>query len=107
VEDEKAVAALAEYRNGLRELYGERLERVMLFGSRARGDARPGSDADVLVVLRGKFNYDKEIERTSKMTAEVSLKHGIRISRGFMNKSKADSPDGSLQANIRMEGVVL
>lgn len=31
--------------------YGPNLERIYLFGSRARGDAKPDSDWDVLVVL--------------------------------------------------------
>jgi hypothetical protein len=31
---------------------GERIRRIILFGSRARGDARPDSDYDLLVVLR-------------------------------------------------------
>ena len=35
----------------LRELYGRRLKKVLLFGSWARGDAHPESDIDLLVVL--------------------------------------------------------
>jgi hypothetical protein len=35
----------------LRELYGARLRKVLLFGSWARGDAHPESDIDLLVVL--------------------------------------------------------
>src|SRR5207244_9650563 len=35
----------------LRGLYGDRLNRVLLFGSWARGDAHPESDIDLLVVL--------------------------------------------------------
>jgi predicted nucleotidyltransferase len=35
----------------LRELYGDRLSSVLLFGSWARGDAHPESDIDLLVVL--------------------------------------------------------
>lgn len=47
--DAHAVAeAVAE---DLRELYGERLRDVVLFGSWARGDAHPESDIDLLVVL--------------------------------------------------------
>lgn len=30
----------------------DRVQRIILFGSRARGDARPDSDFDLLVVLR-------------------------------------------------------
>lgn len=35
----------------LKQLYGERLKNVVLFGSWARGDAHPESDIDLLVVL--------------------------------------------------------
>ena len=35
----------------LSEIYGEHLERVVLFGSRARGEARPDSDYDLAVFL--------------------------------------------------------
>jgi uncharacterized protein len=42
---------MARFRAALEELYGERLSRVVLFGSRARGAARPDSDYDVAVFL--------------------------------------------------------
>jgi predicted nucleotidyltransferase len=35
----------------LRDLFGDRLQRVLVFGSSARGDAGPDSDLDLLVVL--------------------------------------------------------
>jgi predicted nucleotidyltransferase len=44
---------LAKFRAALAETYGDRLERVVLFGSRARGDAQPDSDYDVAVFLNG------------------------------------------------------
>src|SRR5438874_9741392 len=40
------------FRATLTEIYGDRIERVVLFGSRARGDAREDSDYDVAVFLR-------------------------------------------------------
>ncbi len=43
---------LSRFRDAVAETYGERLERVVLFGSRARGDFRPDSDYDVAVFLR-------------------------------------------------------
>jgi predicted nucleotidyltransferase len=36
----------------VRRLYGDRIVQVILTGSRARGDHRPNSDWDVVVVLR-------------------------------------------------------
>jgi predicted nucleotidyltransferase len=40
---------LKRFRAALDVLYGDRIERVVLFGSRARGDAREDSDYDVAV----------------------------------------------------------
>jgi uncharacterized protein len=44
---------LAKFRTALTEMYGDRLERVVLFGSRARGNAQPDSDYDVAIFLNG------------------------------------------------------
>jgi hypothetical protein len=46
-------ADLARYIEVLEARFGEDLISVVLFGSRARGDAKPESDIDVLIVARG------------------------------------------------------
>ena len=43
---------LTKFRAAIDGLYGNRVERVVLFGSRARGDAQDDSDYDVAVFLR-------------------------------------------------------
>ena len=43
---------LAKFRAAMATLYGARIERVVLYGSRARGDARPDSDYDIAVFLK-------------------------------------------------------
>jgi predicted nucleotidyltransferase len=42
---------LKRFRATVTEIYGDCVERVVLFGSRARGDAREDSDYDVAVFL--------------------------------------------------------
>jgi predicted nucleotidyltransferase len=43
---------LLAFRAALQEMYGEQLDRIVLFGSRARGEARSDSDYDVAVFLK-------------------------------------------------------
>ena len=43
---------LTRFRGAVTEICGERVERVVLYGSRARGEHRPESDYDVAVFLR-------------------------------------------------------
>ncbi len=43
---------LKRYRAALDEIYGNQIDRVILFGSRARGDSRPDSDYDIAVFLK-------------------------------------------------------
>ena len=43
---------LRRLRAALQRMYGDRIARVVLFGSRARGEARADSDYDVAVFLK-------------------------------------------------------
>jgi uncharacterized protein len=71
---------LARFRAALDKLYGDRLERAVLFGSRARGDARPDSDYDVAVFLRGYTGLWNELQPLSEITLNILLDTGADIS---------------------------
>ena len=53
-------AALAELKCEFELLLGDRLERFVLFGSKARGDHDTNSDIDVAITVRG---LDRELRR--------------------------------------------
>ena len=50
-------------RTALLAIYGDRIERLVLFGSRARGDAHPDSDYDVAVFLGNLTDRWREFHR--------------------------------------------
>jgi predicted nucleotidyltransferase len=57
---------VARLRRRFQVLYGERLVKLILYGSQARRDAGPYSDIDILVVLKSPVRPGQEIERTSR-----------------------------------------
>ena len=105
--DEKLSAILRELRRRFEALYGERLVQMVLFGSRARGDAGPESDIDVLVVLRGPVDPGQEIARTGELTASFSLERDVVVSRVFISAEQFCDGQSPLLLNIRREGIPL
>ena len=96
---------LSELRERLAGMYGDRLADVLLYGSKARGDAEAGSDIDVLVVLRGRVDPGMEVHRTSALLSDISLRYDVVISCVFISESKYASGKGPLVRNVLREGI--
>lgn len=58
---------LARFKAALDQMYGDRIDRIVLFGSRARGDARPESDYDVAVFLKSLPDRWQELDRLADL----------------------------------------
>jgi len=102
---ERLRTILAELRQRLEALYGPRLVKLILYGSQARGDAEPGADIDVLVVLKGPVSPYAEITRTGDIVSNLSLAHGEVICCLFMDEDRFTTRNGPLLRNVRREGV--
>jgi predicted nucleotidyltransferase len=101
----KVRSILGELKTRLLALYGERLRGVYLFGSHARDEANEESDADVLIVLDRVENYSREIDTTSELTSELSLEHGISLSRVFATEEQWRTGQTNFFQNLREEAV--
>lgn len=104
-EDKFVREIIAKTRRGLQEIYGERLDQVILFGSQARGDAQPDSDIDILIVLKDYFNYSQESDRISILIANLCLEYSVLISCAFTTSEKFQHYNDAFFRNIRREGL--
>ncbi len=106
--DARVSTILTELRRQLEACYGERLKRVVLFGSQARGDAEPDSDIDVLVVLAGPVDSAMEDKRTRDMLYDLMCANKlILISCIFMEEERFVTERSPLLLNVRREGVAV
>jgi predicted nucleotidyltransferase len=58
---------LTRFLAALYGVYGDRIDRVVLFGSRARGDERPDSDYDIAVFLKSLPDRWAELDRVADL----------------------------------------
>ncbi|HVY17739.1 MAG TPA: nucleotidyltransferase domain-containing protein [Rhodopila sp.] len=97
---------LKRFRSALNAAYGDRLERVILFGSHARGDARPDSDYDVAVFLRNMGDRFKELRRVAELSNNLVDETGESI-HALVYAAGAYDERTPLMREIRREGVDL
>ena len=97
---------LVRFREALVTLYGDRLDRVVLFGSRARGDAHPDSDYDVALFLRGFHDRWTEMDRIVPVVTDILYDQGAFI-HAMPYRAGADRERTPLMHEIRREGLDL
>jgi predicted nucleotidyltransferase len=97
---------LVRFRKALDVMYGNRLERVVLFGSRARGDAHAESDYDIAVFLRDMDDRGPELHRLADLSTDIidatgEFVHAMPYHAGAYNERTP------LMREIRLEGIDL
>jgi uncharacterized protein len=93
-------------RTSLRAIYGDRIERLVLFGSGARGDAHADSDYDVAVFLEDLTDRWREFHRLADLRTEILAETGAFLeARPFQAGSYRDRT--ALMREIRRDGLDL
>jgi uncharacterized protein len=99
-------SVLNRFRAALDEAYGKRIERVVLFGSRARGNARPDSDYDVAVFLADLDNFGQEAGRIAEIETDILYDTGAIIN-AIPFKAGSYQERSGLMSELRREGLDL
>ncbi|MCU0425929.1 MAG: nucleotidyltransferase domain-containing protein [Candidatus Kapabacteria bacterium] len=90
----------------LQASFGERLKKVILFGSRARGDADEDSDYDVLVLLENCTKADNETLIDIAVAGLLEFEVALSLF-SFAADSLERYPFEPMFMNIRREGIEL
>ncbi len=101
---------LKRYVDDVRGLYGSRLKAVILYGSYARGDFRPDSDIDIMILVDlADEEIRKKGHRLSDITFDYNFDYDLEImpivkNLEHFNKWIQSYP---FYYNIKKEGVEL
>ena len=97
---------LARFRATLAATYGARLDRIVLFGSRARGDAGQDSDYDVAIFLKALPDRWSELDRLADLRVRFLDETGAFFDAKPFAAGAYDE-ESPLMGEIRREGVTL
>lgn len=94
----------------VKKLLGQKLDKVILYVSYARGDYNEHSDIDIMILTT---LTDEEIEKTEPMLFDLAfdfqMDYGVDISVVVKNKDQFEYWLGALPFynNVKKEGIVL
>ena len=96
--------------NGVKEILGDHLEKIILYGSYARGDFNNESDIDIMVLTNLTDNEIIEYRKIiSDFTFDIELENNISISPLIKNIDKFNKRIDIVPfyMNVMNEGVLL
>lgn len=101
---------IMEFSRKIKQLMGNSLSKIILYGSYARGDYKADSDIDIMVLTT---LTDSEIEKIESdiygLAFDFLMDYGVDISIVIKNEKQFDYWLGavSFYNNVQREGVVL
>ncbi|WP_439815356.1 nucleotidyltransferase domain-containing protein [Zavarzinia sp. CC-PAN008] len=97
---------LRRFRDTVSAVYGDRVQRVVLYGSRARGQAGAESDYDIAVFFRTDMHFGQELFRLADIGTAVLEETG-EVVHAMPFPPGAWSERTPLMHEIRLDGVDL
>jgi len=94
---------LKELKDALLGIYGQDLRGVYLYGSYARRQEDPESDVDVLIVLKDYSDFWEEVQRTSQLISDLSLKYNVTVSPVHVREADWLAGESPFFRNVQRE----
>lgn len=95
------------FQGEIKKIYQDELKQLILYGSQARGDAKPDSDIDILVILKDGNNNQNKYEKVIQLISDLCLEYDTLISCVFVSENQFMTEKSPLLINIYREGIKL
>jgi uncharacterized protein len=99
---------IKDFTETMKKHYGDRLAKIILYGSYARGDFNEESDIDFMVILNDEeVRAMKETLYTNSEIYDLTLKHDILVSMFATSKKKFDVATKMFYQFVKKEGITV
>ena len=78
---------IEQFKQVLIKIRGDNIHSIFLYNSSdAHGNKRLDSDSDILIILKGEFNYSETLKLSDNLAASLPLKNIVVISGVFVHE---------------------
>ena len=99
---------IKDFTEAMKKHYGDRLAKIILFGSYARGDFHEESDMDFMVLLKDEeVKMYREQSYIFDMVYDLSMKENISLSVFPTSVKKFLTSPRPIYQNIKTEGITI
>lgn len=99
-----------QFAKQLREIYGDELKKVVVYGSYARGDYQKNSDVDIMILVDADdYEIKKRFNLVCDLAFDYELEYGVVISPLVKNEEhfKKWSETLPFYRNVKQGGVTV
>jgi len=104
--DQRIKSLINQIKTHLIKMYGERIKKVILYGSYVRGEATRDSDIDILILIDQSLNPFDVRESLSDLLFDIILEEGELISVIAVPEHLFENYNSPFMLNVKNEGVI-
>ena len=104
--DQKIKLLIGQIKEHLAGMYGEKIRKVILYGSCARGTATSDSDIDILLLVDESLNPFEVRESLSDLLYDILLEEGELVSVMVVGEDLYENYNSPFMLNVKKEGMV-
>ena len=105
--DQRIVRLIDRIKAHLRQTYGDRIKRVILYGSYARGEATKDSNVDVLVLVDPSLAPSEVRDSLSDLLYDMLMDEGELVSVAAIPEELFEKYNSPFMLNVRKEGLAV